>query len=165
MNEPLSFFIEGVPAPGGSKTFFPLWRRDGSLVTEMRNGRPWPIIRVTDAAGEGNKRWKKNCAMFAKFFMKSSPPFEVAVKVELIFYIVRPKNHYRTGKFSHMLRDDAPRQHIIRPDALKFARSTEDALTGIVWHDDAGNVRICSEKRYKKPDEREGCAVRIVLIP
>jgi Holliday junction resolvase RusA-like endonuclease len=164
MIPPLTFFCEGKPAPGGSKTFFPVWRRDGSLVTEKRNGRIWPIIRVVDDAGEGNKAWRAAVAVQARAFMKSAAPFTCAIKCEFIFFLRRPQNHYRTGKFAHMLRDDAPAYHITRPDALKLARSTEDALTGILWRDDGQNIVIRPEKRYMTHDEKEGVAVKILLV-
>lgn len=159
-----SFFIEGHPAPGGSKTVFPVWRAGGQLVTEMRNGRVWPILRVVDDAGENNKLWKAAVTVQARAFMRGAKPFSEAMKVSFTFYLKRPAKHYRTGKFSHMLRDDAPLHHITRPDALKFARSTEDALTGVLWEDDSSNTKICSEKVYMKPGDKEGCAVRFVLL-
>jgi Holliday junction resolvase RusA-like endonuclease len=159
-----AFFIQGKPAPGGSKTVFPLWRSNGSLVTEVRKGRVWPILRVVDDAGEGNKIWKAAVTIQARSFMRGAKPFEEPMKVEFVFYLKRPQKHYRTGKHAHMLRDDAPEYHTKRPDALKFARSTEDALTGVVWADDAQNVRLCTEKRYCGPEDKEGCSVRIILL-
>lgn len=165
MNIELSFFVPGHPAPGGSKTFFPVWTNNGkTLAIVMRNGRPWPVIRVVDDAGKGNKEWKKIVSSYAMLFMKGASPFTDPVKCEMIFYLRRPQSHYRTGKFAHMLRDDAPEFHTTKPDALKFARSTEDAMTDIVWNDDSGNVRICSEKKYMKPEDREGCAIRLVIL-
>lgn len=154
----------GTPAPGGSKTFFPVWRAGGKLVIQIKNGREWPIIRVVDDAGENNKRWKEAVALQARSFMRGAKPFDCPLKVEFVFFLRRPKAHYRTGKNSHLLRDDAPIYHTHRPDALKFARSTEDALTGIVWNDDSQNVRICPEKRWARADEKTGCAVRVVLL-
>lgn len=159
-----SFFIQGKPAPGGSKTVFPLWRGNGQLVTEVRKGRVWPILRVVDDAGEGNKIWKAAVTIQARSFMRGAKPFDEPMKVEFVFYLKRPKLHFRTGKFAHMLKEDAPAYHITRPDALKFARSTEDALTGVLWGDDSANVRICSEKRYMGTGDKEGCAVRFVLL-
>lgn len=158
------FFIAGHPAPGGSKTFFPVWRAGGQLVTEIRNGRVWPIIRVVDDAGKNNVAWKAAVTLQARSYMQGAQPVKDPIKVEFIFYLKRPQTHYRTGKFAHMLREDAPQYHITRPDALKFARSTEDALTGVLWHDDSANVRICSEKRFMKAGDKEGCAVRFVIL-
>ena len=49
----------------------------------------------------------------------------------------RPKGHYRTGKNALILRKNAPEHPTTKPDATKLLRSTEDALTGILWKDDA----------------------------
>lgn len=159
-----SFFIQGVPAPGGSKTFFPVWRAGGKLVIQMKNGREWPIIRVVDDAGDGNKRWREAVTLQARSFMRGAKPFTGPVKCEFVFFLRRPKSHYRTGKFATLLREDAPRFHDHRPDALKFGRSTEDALTEVLWADDAQTVRVCSEKRWMNAGDQEGCAVRLVLL-
>lgn len=35
-------------------------------------------------------------------------PFEGPLQMELYFFFGRPKSHYRTGKFSHILKPDAP---------------------------------------------------------
>lgn len=164
MNPELSFFIEGHPAPGGSKTFFPVWRKDGTLVTERRGPRIWPIIRVVDDAGEANKNWKAIVAVIARKYMGAAKPFEEPVNAEFIFHLRRPLSHYRTGKFAHLMHPEAPAFHVQKPDALKLARSTEDALTGVIWKDDSSNVRITSEKRWVGRDEKEGCAVRIMVI-
>lgn len=161
----LSFFVEGTPAPGGSKSVFPMWRKDGSLVTKpISGGRVMPILRVTDAGGKGNEKWKEIVAWRGKEFMNGAPPFLCPLKVEFVFFLKRPQTHFRTGKYAHLLRDDAPEFHKQIPDALKLARSTEDALTGIVWHDDSQTVRVCSEKRWCNGDDKPGCTIRMVPL-
>lgn len=160
----LTFFVTGTPAPGGSKTVFPIWRRDGSLVTTIRNGRVWPVFNVTDDAGEGNKAWRKDVAFQAKQFMGGRQPFEGPLKVEFVFHLRRPRCHYRTGRFAACLKGDAPQHHTQMPDALKFARSTEDALTGIVWVDDSQTKRICSEKLWANPGDPIGCRITLIVL-
>lgn len=160
----LQFFAIGHPAPGGSKTFFPVWRQGGQLVTEIRNGRVWPIIRVVDDAGEPNKIWKASVQIQARGVMQGKAPFAGAVHAEFRFFMKRPRNHYRTGKFAHILRDDAPKFHTVRPDALKLARSTEDACTGVLWVDDSANVKITSEKVYAENGQREGCEITVTFL-
>lgn len=161
MNE-LSFFVEGSPAPGGSKTAFVARRGDGSIV--MRPGTNMPVINMSDAGGKANKEWRNTVKWKGKEFMRGAPPFDCALKVQFIFFIQRPKCHFRTGKFAHILRDDAPEYHTQAPDALKYARSTEDALTQVIWKDDSQNVRLCTEKRWCKPGEKEGCAITVIFL-
>lgn len=161
--KPMEFFIEGKPFPGGSKTAFVPRRKDGSFV--MRPGTSQPVINITDAAGKNNKLWKKACAVFGKNFMRGARPFEQPIKVEFIFFMRRPDKHWskRKGQAGVLL-PDAPQYHTGPPDAIKLARSTEDALTGICWKDDSISVRVCTEKRWCGADDRPGCIVRIVPL-
>lgn len=158
-----TLFIEGTPAPGGSKTAFPIWRKDGSLVTKVMNGRVWPIFNMVDAGGERNAQWKKTVAAQGRAWMKGRAPFSGPVKCEFVFCLRRPLNHYRSGRNAELLAAGAPEHHTQKPDALKFARSTEDALTGILWHDDCQTIRICSEKRWAARTEKEGVAIKIIV--
>jgi Holliday junction resolvase RusA-like endonuclease len=61
-----------------------------------------------------------------------------------------------------MLRDDAPKTKASKPDLTKLIRSTEDALTGIAWNDDASVVHQVARKLYcdnKNPNP--GCLIEI----
>jgi len=42
-----------------------------------------------------------------------------------------------------------------KPDSDKLLRSTNDALTGIIWHDDAQVVRVQAKKVYGEPERVE----------
>lgn len=68
--------------------------------------------------------------------------------------IKRPKSHYRSDGIQ--LKPSAPSCHVIRPDCLKLARSTEDAMTGKVYVDDAQIVKETIEKAYS---DRPGCMI------
>lgn len=161
----MEFFAPGVPAPGGSKSFIPIWNRaTGQLIIQMRNGRPWPAIRVVDSADVGSNRvtkWKNVVRMYAGEFMCGARPYQCPVRVEFVFFMPRPKFHFGSGKNAHLIKESAPQYHTVKPDALKLARSTEDALTGIVFDDDAANVSIQSEKRWCNYGEQSGVLIRI----
>lgn len=51
------------------------------------------------------------------------------LRVDLVFHVKRPKSHYRSGRFAHILRDDAPDYVAQDPDVDKLIRATFDALT------------------------------------
>lgn len=141
----VSFFVPGLPAPGGSKKVF-LNRKTGK-----------PI--VTDAGGKANKDWRAAVAFAAcEIFSK---PLSGPVKLQIVFYLPRPKAHYGTGKNSDVLKENAPLWHEKRPDGLKLRRSVEDALTGIAWIDDSQVAIGIEEKRYS---ERIGAEIRIEAI-
>jgi len=127
--------ITGIPRPAGSKRSFPFRRDDGSLG-----------VRVTDA-NKHAKVWKA-CVRDAARAVYGGPPLTGAVFVHMDFFLPRPKSHFGTGRNASNLRDTAPLKHIVRPDTLKLARGTEDALTGIIWRDDAQVVKLSIYKGY-----------------
>ncbi len=144
----IRFFCPGVPAPGGSKTGFAI----------KKGGQYTGRVAIIDAAGKRNKEWRQRVACAAMNAMKHADlaPMTGPIEAEFIFQMPRPKSHYgarRYQKISHVedpgiLRPHAPPCHITRPDVLKLARSTEDALTGICYGDDSQIVKETIEKFY-----------------
>lgn len=69
----------------------------------------------------------------------------VPVRLEMIFYLAKP--------------DTCPKKRLlptVKPDLSKLIRSTEDALTGILYADDAQVVSYgLTEKRYGSPERVE----------
>lgn len=129
----ITFFVPGKPEPGGSKRGFVVKGR--AILTDANK----------NVAG-----WKQDVKAFAAQTYKGDL-LDGALEVQMIFFLERPKSHYRTGKNSHLLRDDAPKYPTSKPDATKLCRSTEDALTGVVWTDDARIVNQLNAKRFGKP--------------
>lgn len=152
----LTFTVPGTPAPGGSKNAFAMKRRDGSLV--MRGGNP--IINIVDA-GKGNKEWRRSVAIMARRVMDSAPPFVGPVSLNIDFTFARPTSHYRGESKLNDLRNSAPKFRTQKPDALKLARSTEDAMTGIVYVDDAQVVELFVSKAW---GEASGAEITVTEI-
>ncbi len=150
----IEFFIPGIPAPGGSKRAFVLKRKDGSIVRRP-NGSP--MVNITDDAGQRNKDWRANVALCARQAMQGQPPTDKPLIVSITFYRTRPKGHHRSNG---ALRDTAPAFPTSKPDVLKLMRSTEDAMTGIVWVDDA---QVVSEHLHKRFSSTPGAKVQIRL--
>lgn len=153
---PISLRVTGIPAPGGSKSAHVLHRRDGSMV--MRKGGGGPVINMVDA-GKRNKDWRAVVSYYAAEIFKT--PLTGALEVKLEFFFVRPQGHFKGNDRSRPLKANAPRWHTKKPDAIKIARSTEDALTGIAWHDDAANVFVSSRKSYA---DWNGCNITITPV-
>jgi crossover junction endodeoxyribonuclease RusA len=84
------------------------------------------------------------------------------VKLDTTFMIPRPKSHYRTGKFSHLLKDSSPKYwHIQKPDRDNLEKAVMDALTDLgVWEDDC---QACCGQPVKiwDNDNKPGCHVVI----
>lgn len=128
------FAVPGEAKPAGSKRAF-INRKTGV-----------PII--TDSTGKAGKTWRQDVQLMAREAMKGYSPLDGPLVVALVFYRVRPKGHYGTGKNADRLKDSAPRYPTTRPDVLKLARAVEDALTGIVYTDDSLIVTEYLLKRY-----------------
>lgn len=149
----IQFFVNGLPSPGGSKKHFVLRRKDGSLVTRPDGS---PIVNVTDMGGQKTKNWRANVAFFAREAYDGAPLLGPLL-VRLEFIMPRPGSHFGSGKNAAQLKPSAPKYHTVMPDASKLTRSTEDALTGILWRDDA-QVFPWPTKVY---GDRPGCLITV----
>lgn len=171
----LSFFVPGRPVPGGSKRAFLIHQKGCPAGRRFNKGSCVcrPHTTVVDSAGQRNKDWRSAVVQFAYEACRDwaceqtptqqkpiLPIFFEAVEFYAHFWLPRPKTHY--GKHGYML-PSAPPYHVIRPDVLKLARAVEDALTGIVWADDAIIVREHLEKDYA--DHNHATGVELYVCP
>lgn len=124
----IEFFVEGIPKPGGSKT----------SIYSKKLGRV-----LTFDACKKNPEWRTAVELFARESYKGQP-LTGPLRLTVTFVVQRPKSH--SGK--NGLLPKAPAFPITRPDATKLLRSTEDALTGILWIDDAQIVEQHVTKTY-----------------
>ena len=119
----LEFFVPGVPQPGGSKRGF----------NNPKTGR----VIITDANPKAAS-WKDTVSSYAlKVPMNREEFSRGPIQVVCTFVMPRPRSHYGTGKNAGKLKPNAPFYHTSKPDSTKLFRSTEDALTGVIWKDDA----------------------------
>lgn len=118
----ISFTVYGVPRPQGSK------RHVGNGV----------MIEMSKAL----KPWRQDVAATAWTQVNGVIPFAAHVPVEMTlnFYFTRPKSAKKR------------RAMTTRPDGSKLLRAVEDALTGIIYADDAQIVEWHIRKHYGGPD-------------
>lgn len=135
--------VRDKPRPGGSKRAF------------SHKGRSW----VVDA-NKHTKTWRDSVRN-AAFQSYKGPILQQACWIEYVFCFDRPQSHFGSGKNSQILKSSAPKFHTKKPDLTKLIRSTEDALTGIIWKDDAQVCEGKKEKRYCHPGEFEGVVITI----
>lgn len=136
----ISFFVPGTPAPGGSKRFKGHFQRHTAAGKIARI----PLL-VDDCARNGS--WRQTVQVFAVQAYKG-PPLTAPLAISATFILTRPRCHYGTGKNAHKLKASAPKHPTTKPDATKLFRSTEDALTGILWRDDAQIILQNIKKEY-----------------
>lgn len=142
MTWPLTIHVPGPAAPQGSKRAFVCGGR-AVLVESSKRCKPWRAL----------------VASYARECMGSLPPTECYVAVDVWYVFERPKSHLcKSG-----LRSNAP-AYPARPDVDKLVRATLDALTGVVYRDDAQVVEESARKVYG-PESSTSIIVTILRGP
>ena len=136
----------------GSKRAFPI--RKGGVFT----GR----VAVVDANPKA-KDWKTDIQAFAQSVYKG-PLLSMPLLLRLVFWMPRPKWHFRTGKNAGQLKGDSPTVPRGKPDLLKLASGDEDALTNILWLDDAQITEEQLSKRYATDEQKPGVWITIATV-
>lgn len=160
----LTFDVIGHPEPAGSKRAVSIRRKGGG-------GWVAGGARVIDANPKAAP-WKAEVAFAAHRAMLTAygpsagcviPPqdplpapgshlFDGPLGLRVTFRLKRPKGHFGSGRNAGAVRHSAPRFPCVKPDATKLLRGVEDALTGVVWRDDAQIVEQFVSKRYGEPE-------------
>lgn len=118
--------------------------------------------------------WRQDVKFAALAALEDHPlwPRELAaLSMHVTFSMPRPRAHYRTGKFAHLLRDGAPTHHGTKPDLDKLLRAVGDALTAAgVYADDSRVSHVFATKTYVSaltvpPGVMATPGARIVLAP
>lgn len=131
----ISFTAFCTPEPQGSmKAFIPKgWNR--AIITSDNKDLKSYRQEVSKAAlAERHK-----IGFYDVLFGKHSP-----VVAAFKFYFAKPDSVSKKRT-----------QHVVRPDLSKLIRASEDALTGIIYTDDAQIVSIQAEKFYGLPERVE----------
>ena len=138
------------------------------------NPKPQSRPRVSVRAGRGfaynsdskdMKAWKEALdASLKSISFGSFGSFGGPMHVELVFRLPRPKAHYRTGKFSHLLKDSAPGDEGSRCDVDNLSKVILDKITRSgYWVDDSQVVFLSARKRWAYC-ESAGCEIRVIPI-
>jgi Holliday junction resolvase RusA-like endonuclease len=136
----LEFRVVGVAQQMGSKRAF------------VPRGWTRPVITDTN---RNLKSWQVLVAEAASYAIQRLPASEQtlllgAVRLTVAFYFPRPKS--------------LPRRvlaHTKAPDLDKAVRGASDALSRIVFHDDAQIVDLIAMKRYAAPGESPHAVIRV----
>jgi Holliday junction resolvase RusA-like endonuclease len=136
----IEFTVLGRAQPAGSKRQV-LNRKTGQTFVVDDNPR--------------SKPWQELVASAAAAALDGARALEGPLLLEVDFYLARPPGHYGTGRNAGNVKDSAPAFPAVRPDATKLLRGLEDALTGLVWRDDAQVVTQTARKRYGWPERAE----------
>lgn len=77
------------------------------------------------------------------------------IKCQLHFFCKRPKNHYKTGKKSNELKDNAPKYNTNNKDLDNMVKFVLDALNDKLYSDDCLIIEINCIKSYAD-DNKDG---------
>lgn len=125
----LDFTVFGIAAPQGSMRAF------------MRKGGKFPVVTTDNAK---MKPWRQEVTMTA-LAERERQDFELAprpnaIRVQLAFFFEKPKSVRSWEKAK-----------TTRPDCDKLARCVLDALSGVLFEDDAQVVALSCSKAFGSP--------------
>jgi hypothetical protein len=148
----ISLEVHGTPAPKGSMRAISIGGRGrvipGGSKANQRSQHAWvKAIRDAMAAlGDG------------PYPIYADAPLEV----HLLFKLERPTAHYGVRG----LKPSAPLHPMVRRDDIdKLARSTLDALTGLLYDDDGRIVTLVCTKQYARSEADAGVVITIDSLP
>ena len=130
-------------------------------------GKPKPLIRHRDNMYGGkydpSKQDKNN---FLYQIMRYAPkqPLTEPLRIIIVFYLPRPKYHFRTGKIKHLLKPNHPILHSKIPDLDNLVKFVCDALNGVFYKDDGQISQLKAEKLYCDVGEKARTEVHIEQI-
>lgn len=136
----LCLHVDGIARPQGSKRHVGA----GRIIESDPGLRKWRATLTAHAVAE----------IIHKERQGARYPITGPATLIVTFHFPRPKHHYRTGKYAHLLRDVAPRLMQTGPDLDKLVRAVGDALTdaGAVV-DDKQIQLIRAAKKWCSPGE------------
>lgn len=147
---PVAFWVDGVPGTAGSKTPIPYRDRGGRIRVALRDGR-------TRKAAHAHAAWRETVAATARACYRG-PLLVGPVQLAVVFVRPRPQSHLRADG---TVRPSAPAWPAVRPDTSKYLRALEDALSGVLWADDA---QIVLHQLAKVWGARAGAAVAVAPV-
>lgn len=151
-----SFEVLGAPAPKGSGRAF------------YRPGMKHAVMAPSgsDANRTKLKNWTAAVREAAAELVGEveAPPFvKISLAVDIVFRMGRTSGHWGSGKNAGRLKPNAPLYPCGKPDIDKLARTTLDALTGIVFDDDSRIAKLTLTKIFAAPG-LEGAMIRITAL-
>jgi Holliday junction resolvase RusA-like endonuclease len=137
--------VWGTPAPQGSKTARPIYTGRGDA--KVFTGK----VAQVESSKSRVHMWRQDVVAETRRVIQAASWITMTgpVEVTIHFALARPKSHYRTGRYAHLLRDNAPLYPTHAPDIDKTVRATLDALTTAgVWCDDGQVSHLVATKDF-----------------
>jgi Holliday junction resolvase RusA-like endonuclease len=139
VRDEIAFTVVGTPAPKGSAKAF--WSPKHARVMVWADNRDrlkvWEdVVRTAALRARGRDR---------------QPWAAIPVHLELTFVFARPLTSVARNRIGHF----------VKPDLSKLVRGFEDALTGVLFQDDAQIVWLVARKDYAPAGEQSRVDVKV----
>ena len=141
----LTFTVLGKPAPQGSKRHV----GRGVMVESSKRCKPWRQDVRHTALDLRPDDWYAN--------------MDAAITLSVVFIFARPKSHFRANG---QLKPSAPAHCTGRiGDVSKLVRAVEDAMTGILYNDDAQIISLIAHRRFANDREQPCAIITVSAVP
>jgi crossover junction endodeoxyribonuclease RusA len=142
----ISFVVHGLPVAQGSKRTVPIGGgRYRAVEDNAARLRVWRAA-VADVAGQA---------------MAGRPLLAGPLCLVADFLYPRPRSHYGTGRNVGRLKPHAPTYKASAPDVDKTVRAICDALSGVVFRDDAQVAELRVRKLWA---EQARCEIAVIVL-
>jgi len=140
-----TFTVLGKPAPQGSKRHV----GRGVMVESSKRCKPWRQDVRHTALDLRPDDWHAN--------------MDAAITLSVVFIFARPKSHFRANG---QLKPSAPAHCTGRiGDVSKLVRAVEDAMTGILYNDDAQIISLIAHRRFANDREQPCAIITVSAVP
>jgi Holliday junction resolvase RusA-like endonuclease len=130
--DPVQITLAGVPEPYRERQRVAQMDRHGKLITYSYKSGSTRLYQT----------WLRQAAQDA---MDGRSPFDCAVVLEMTAYMPIPSS---LRKAERLLAEQELLPVIRRPDSVQLLKAVEDALTAVVWTDDARVADHVLRRRY-----------------
>jgi len=108
---------------------------------------------------DSQREYMKYARMLAGIAWRGKPLLTGAVKVDVLFYLPRPKYHFDRHGVVKKQYEDVP--HIVKPDRDNLVKLLYDCLSGIVYKDDCQINDGLPKKAYAGSNNRSRTVVTV----
>lgn len=108
------------------------------------------MVTVSTPSGTRIETWR-DMILWSASQHRPVTPLEGPVYLMLDFIFRRPKNHFRTGKFSGQLKKSAPKWHTTKPDDENCERPIKDCLENLGFYRNDSQVCYAVKRKIYGP--------------